>query len=273
MKNNLLPLILLVSLALPHESHSNIQLRQHTPNTHEQYYFLALKGAHDHVTGRYQNARDTYTYLHQVTPEDTALMSAAIRLAFDNNNFAEVIAYADKIDLTQSSNKELAFLIAQAYLFLNKDHDGIALLETLRKHYPHDDRFDYFAAIAYTKTTDNQTAQKIIDAVLADSTKRTRHYLFHFLKAKYLFTSNQLDAALHEVTESLINNTSFAKGFFLKGAILEQQHAYTRALAAYKRYQALTKNDPAVAEKIEALRTRITLQELEAEPSSLPPLR
>ena len=264
MKKNLLFLVA-INLILPHGGYSKIELIQHTPSVQEQYYFLALKGAHEHLAGCYQNAHDTYARLHTVTPDDYALMNAAIRLAFDTSKYTEVLSYADKIDPTLLRDKELTFLMAQAYLFLHKDQQGIELLEKLRALYPHDDRFDYFATIAYTKTGQHSTALNVITQVLANPAKRSRYYLFHFLKAKHLFAQSKLDEALHEVTASLVNNPSFAKGFFLKGAILEQQHDYKRALAAYQRYQALSSHDETITKKIEELRKQITPQASEAE--------
>jgi tetratricopeptide (TPR) repeat protein len=260
MKTNRHYLLILASLGITHAGLGKIELVQHAPSEKEQYYFLALAGAHEHLAGRYQQAQETYTHLHKATPHDHALMSAAIRLAFDHQHFTAVTAYADKIDPSHSRDKDLAFLIAQAYLFLHKDTEGIALLEKLRALYPNDDLFDYFAAMTYIKKAQHQEALDIIAKVLADPTKRSRYYLFHFLKAKYFFTHEQFDEALEEVTASLINNPSFAQGFFLKGAILEQKLEYKRALAAYQRYQAINRSDTTIAKKIEDLRERIANQ-------------
>jgi len=257
MKTNRQYLLILASLGISHAGSGKIEIIQHAPSENEQYYFLALTGAHEHLAGHYQRAQETYTHLHKTTPHDHALMSAAIRLAFDHQHFTAVTEYANKVDPSHSRDKDLAFLIAQAYLFLQKDTEGIALLEKLRALYPQDDLFDYFAAMAYVKKTRHQEALSIISKVLADPTKRSRHYLFHFLKAKYLFTCEQFDEALEEITASLINNPSFAQGFFLKGAILEQKLEYKRALAAYQRYQAINRSDTAATKKIEELRERI----------------
>jgi predicted Zn-dependent protease len=258
MKKNLIILFVFVSLGLPRVYSGTITLRRHTPTHQEEYYFLALKGAYEQVSGDYKNARKTYGHLRTVTPTDQNLLGAALRLAFDHGHFAEVLSYAPHIDITAPQNKELAFLIAQAYLFLHKNTEGIDILEALRMQHPRDDRFDYFAAIAYTKINQAPQALAIINAVLADPTKRSRYYLFHFLKAKYLFLQNQCSEALDQINASLVNNPSFAKGFFLKGTILEQLHQHKQALAAYQRYQTLNKNDATIAEKIEVLRKRIT---------------
>lgn len=214
--------------------------------------FLALKGAYEHVNGDTKQAAITYAQLSTLAPESEHLKQARINLAFDRAEYATVVQQAHQIDITNPAHKKNAQRLAQAYLFSNRLCAARDTFAALRAQYPHDDSFDYYAAVTAIKMEDFVGAHRIINHVLAQSGRESKHFLFHFLNAKIAFLSGKYDAAMTHVTTSLAFNSRFAKGMMLKAAIAEKQNRLDLALATYEKYLTMM-NDPTVINRIVSL--------------------
>ncbi|MDQ5890340.1 MAG: hypothetical protein QG604_214 [Candidatus Dependentiae bacterium] len=249
--------ILFAALAATSLTPGAIKVIEQAPNSDIQRYFLALKGAYEQASGQLPRATQTYAQLKKILTSDQTFNFALLRLAFDRGNYEEVISYKNTVDLANPQAKEAFFLIAQAYLFLHNTTNAIELLEKLMSLYPHDDRFDYFATIAYTKINQPAKALTRIEAILARQEKRSKHYLFHFLKAKIAFAQSDFILAAEEAKKCLANNPSCAKAFFLLGGIEEKQQHIAQALAWYEHYRTLQPGDKEAIDKVISLSIKI----------------
>ena len=118
-------------------------------------------------------------------------------------------------------HKESALNLAQAYLFTHRPLEALRMLLVLQNKYRHDDRLDYYH-LAYIKQGNSLDAHRTIDRIISDDGHETKHFLFHFLKAKLLVGNNDLTAAATHVEKALLQNPRFAKAVILKGVIATQ---------------------------------------------------
>jgi len=224
----------------------------HDARTH--YFFTCLKGAYEHLAGAHSAATSTYQRLNKVLINDPALMHASLHLAFAKKEYATILAHASVIDPAKEEQKESAFLLAQTYLMHDMNDEAAALFEKLMAHYPTENRFEYFATIAYGKTNEHEKAHAVIDRALKKNELAGKHHLFHFLKAKLHYTKDTA-AAYAAAQQCITCNPLFAKGFFLLGSLEEQQKNTAAALTAYERYHRLAPEDKTILDKIQELRS------------------
>lgn len=233
-------------------AHATIELIHRTAADDALAPFLALKGAYEHVSGDTKQASTTYAQLASLAPSNRHLTQARIALAFDRAEYTQVIREANHIDVTNPAHKKNAQRLAQSYLFTNQLPMARDAFAALQKQYPHDDSFDYYAAVTAIKMNDFATAQNTTSRVLSQETRENKHFLFHFLNAKMAFLSSDYDRALAHTTKSLAGHPRFAKGIMLKAAIEEKQKHPHKALATYEKYLAMLP-DPAVVNRIVSL--------------------
>jgi len=219
------------------------QQSDHTPIT----YFLALKASYEQMTGNYSHATSSYAHLKKNLPHDPALTRAELKLLFEQKRYQEVLAHHQSCnDLSDRLNKEPLFLIAQSYLFTGKEQEAIALFSKLITAYPLDDWLYYFKAMAQTKSGDTAGAQKTIATALAQPAFASKHYLFHFLKAKAAVARNTIEEAEKELITCVHQNPSFAQGFFLLATLAESTGNPALAMAHYERSLALNPYDKSI---------------------------
>jgi len=209
-------------------------------------YFLALQGAYAHSIGAHEQAAKTYGHLSKVTPHDTALTHAHIKLNFDRRRYQEVVNAAAGLDPANKLNKDSLFMTAQSLLFTHQEPAALNLLTQLIANYPQDDRLYYFATITHTKTQQLPQAQALIKTVLDNQAFSAKHYLFHFLNAQVALLQNNPTQAHQALTECLMRNSSFAQAWLLRASIQEKEQLNAAALTTYERYLSLCPNDKAV---------------------------
>lgn len=241
-------LLLLAPLSLS----AAIELVHENPDSTTQLYFLSMAGAYEHVSGSPHRAQQTYDQVTQLAPESVALQHAALRLAFEREDYAGVIARASHVNVTTKSHQEAALYLAQAYLFTGQITQALALLNPLSKKYPDHERVDYFIALCHLRNNDSKRAHRVIDAVLSEKARESKHFLFHFLKAKLLSTEEKLPAALTHSEKALIQHPRFSKGILLHGALLERSGHAEAALAQYEKYLDVSK-DSVMTKKVIAM--------------------
>jgi len=238
--------------------HATIEVIQQPSDDFELSCFLSLKGAYEQSSGKALAASKTYAQLESILPQKGhAFVWAKTKLAFERGRFKEATEHGLALDLSQRQDKEIAFITAQSHLFLNQMPAALELLHQLSAHYPHDERFDYFIALAYMKTEQNTKALTRINKVLSEQARTGKHYLFLYLKAKIAFASGDLESARKEAEASLCENPACVKPLQLLGAIAEKKRDDPEALAFYKRYLALNPTDIEVANTAAALAVKI----------------
>lgn len=228
---------------------ATIEVVRETPDPTTQYYFLSMKGSYEHVSGASHRAARTYSLVNKLSPNNQQLSHAMIRLAFERGDYRAVVAHSNAISPHDPTQKDIALLLAQSYLFCEQVELALPLLKELATLYPQDNRIDYYTALTLLKAHRLTEAQKLIDKVLSQEANETKHFLFHFLNAKIAFLENNFVTAKKHIERCLQENPRFVKGIVLKAVIAEKQNHTNEALATYESYLQLTK-DPEITGKV-----------------------
>jgi len=229
-----------------------IQFVHETPDKTTLQYFLAMKGAYEQLNKKQTVAFHTYEQLEESGAASQALQQAKAQLLFDAGKYQDVINLVPAPTTITHENKELALCLAQAYFFTQDLEKSKLLLTKLKEAIPYDDRIDYYLASLHIKQKNYHLARPIVDAILMQEARESKHFLFYFLNAKSHFLEANYLKALHCIEKSLLLNSRFSKGHLLKGIILEKLNQPLAALEAYKTYVE-DSVDPDIDKKIVSL--------------------
>jgi len=231
----------------------NITIAHDEPDDKVQEYFLSLKGAYEHVTGKNNLAGDTYKTLKESFPEhseNTDFNTARLKLAYQEGRHDDVINNSAAITENVKTHPELSLVLAQAYVGNEKLSHAEEVLREVLEHHPSNDAALSQLTVLLIKQRKFLEALELIKKGIENIELSNKHYLLYFLLAKLHFFSGSTELAITSIEKSIELNPRSARSVLFQAALLEQQGRIEAAINSYEQYLQLINSDPSIVNKL-----------------------
>ena len=199
---------------------------------------LYLKANYLQREGKYNQALKTYNDLFTLKAPPY-IYEGYLRLLSKTNQSNAIVNLIDKTEEIFKDDLAIQLIYAQSLLNTNNDQQAEKLLDKLKEKHPENEQVSYFLAAQGEKTGKLQKALETIDSFLTKNRRRSKIFLFHFLKAKILLKMGNHRLSLEAINKSLEFFPKFDKAILFKALVLEQSGKIDQAISTYKNFLVL----------------------------------
>ncbi|MCK4517979.1 tetratricopeptide repeat protein [Candidatus Babeliales bacterium] len=210
---------------------------------------LYLKANYLQRGGKYNQALKTYNDLFTLKAPPY-IYEGYLRLLSETNQSSAIVNLIDKTEEIFKDDLPIQLIYAQSLLNTNNDQQAEKLLDRLKEKHPENEQVAYFSAAQHEKTNKLQKALETIDSFLAKNRRRSKIFLFHFLKAKILLKMGNHTQSLATIDKSLEFFPKFDKAILFKALVLEQMNKIDQAINTYKSFLKLVGPDPVIQKQL-----------------------
>ncbi len=254
MKKKILITILLINfltLATTQKILNKIKMEKSEKSNDEksEQYYLYLKGSFEYQNKYYEKALKTFQELISQNPPIYAYENY-IKLLAETMQFQQIVKLPEKIRSAFSESSEVGILIAQAYLFTNKENAAEKLFQKLSEKYPNNEYVAYYTIVSFLQQGKVAKALELIDKALDKKSFKTKHFLFYFLKSKILLQMGQPLKALELAEKSIKLYPKFEKVWLFKALISEQIGKINEAIKGYQHFLDIVGHDSSIERQL-----------------------
>ena len=210
---------------------------------------LYLKANYFQNSGKFLQALRTYNYLFTLDAPDY-IYEGYLRLLSQTNQFPTIVNLIDKTQDLFKDDIDIQLIYAQSLLNTNRDKQAKSLLSDLKKKHKNNEQVVYYMAALSEKSNNLTKALADIDAFLSSTPRKTKHFFFHFLKAKIYLKMGNPAQSLASINASLRLFPKFDKGILFKALLLEQTKKISAAIECYKDFLDISGENPPVVKQL-----------------------
>lgn len=237
-----------------HKHHSrHISLQEDTIKTKAADYSAVAFAAYQNASG---NSGRALEHLRPLLTKNhpAQLYELFINTLFHNGNFHEITALVErkKEIFSKKLRKKLSLnlLIAQSYLMTGNTQKAEEILEGLAEQYPNNQKLAYTIATFLIKQEKFDEALTRLNTYLENKKLSSKHFLFHFLKAKIYEHKHEIKEALKEVKKSITILPSFERGWMLRAVLAERLSKNKEAISYYQKALSLGEPNPLIEQHV-----------------------
>ena len=152
----------------------------------------------------------------------------------------ELAQIAEKQEKSFANDPDIQFILANALAQTGKSKQAYEKLILLNRKFPTHAETAMQVSQWYINHKELHNAIAVLDTLLNQSPRKPNNFLFYFLKAQMYMQLQEKEKALASLKESLDLYPSFAKGWLLYSALLEQTGQMHQAVNGYTTFLEVT---------------------------------